>query len=804
MFLNRTRHVPNLRRHQCSTARTYKHDPDSMNFANILLTRETTTMKEKCDSNLETVEQKIKSGIYAISSKRKDKSVVWQIFGNVVANDGSMIQNLIGCRKCYYVCKLQRNKKNIHMHRCVLNSMPKKTNETATDENIDDYEDNIPLKKLIKSKDKPTANPKSTDCDDDDDNADDTENINDDNNVCNESALDYDFDDYNVVQDNLYPTEEDEKSFVNHKDPITIRTVSNKESNQFKIFRGQYDIIDWKAKANNAVFENFKRLKDKNGRILPTVIICVQCNDLVQYREGKLTNLKTHKCCKTAVTIKNVNLSKDTINICLKWIIDNGYKCTAVDNMDFRKKLINFMRINGDQNTDYNYAIPKASFLTNQLNGIVRKCNKAILADIQRALKNGCSISVNICGNTSTVKQYYLDVSFYYIAKNKINTIYLGNVLLVSKTLNSSEVHNKFIDLLKKFNINNLMDVMFVTNVNESTINSALKKYKRINCSRDLMNVNLNDAIAKSTLLNSFIASCKELLTFLIEQNIETNNCILSGGVSWSKLLNTFKILDNNWTNIKENLNLNSASFHKKLIKELLQLFKHFEDVLTKMENTQQAVGLHYVYASITFIRNICKSNADDSPQLRQLKENLLNVIKDNWIPNFDIVHQVALFLFPPTNKLNIFDRQTINNIHNFCKNKITKYSSNKTVSAKENSDVLDEHLQLTEPESDYTENSSPEQQMLVDDSESISSHPVHLEITEYGNCSVTFSMDFDVLEWWENQKNDFPHLYQLSRCILCIPASVPVTPSSMINDSYLISDEYWLFRNTQVYNKFY
>lgn len=68
------------------------------------------------------LKEKLQSGIYKILSKRS-RSKVWDVFGQILSNEGLEVENKVCCKECFAVLTYDaRTTSNLLRHKCYVNS----------------------------------------------------------------------------------------------------------------------------------------------------------------------------------------------------------------------------------------------------------------------------------------------------------------------------------------------------------------------------------------------------------------------------------------------------------------------------------------------------------------------------------------------------------------------------------------------------------------------------------------------------------------------------------------------------------
>ncbi len=57
--------------------------------------------------DLGAISEKIQNKVYNIQNKRKCRSLVWDIFGEIADENGEIIPDIVGCRTCFAVSKFK-------------------------------------------------------------------------------------------------------------------------------------------------------------------------------------------------------------------------------------------------------------------------------------------------------------------------------------------------------------------------------------------------------------------------------------------------------------------------------------------------------------------------------------------------------------------------------------------------------------------------------------------------------------------------------------------------------------------------
>lgn len=212
--------------------------------------------------------------------------------------------------------------------------------------------------------------------------------------------------------------------------------------------------------------------------------------------------------------------------------------------------------------------------------------------------------------------------------------------------------------------------------------------------------------------------------------------------------------------------------YHLKTVKDNCNEFSHFlleniVNILLSFEQTSQALDennmptLHMTIPHLHKLKKICAIVADDHDTVKAMKsafKSHLDLIASKYITKY---HKIALFLFPPTKKLLLFDSAERNETISNCKIMMQQFyveTDNSRKKIKIDTEYCEDGIF-----SDFIEQSTSDSKIDI----------INQEINEYLSRKITLSEAFNVLEWWKANKILFPLLYQVSCKILGTPASV-------------------------------
>lgn len=187
---------------------------------------------------------------------------------------------------------------------------------------------------------------------------------------------------------------------------------------------------------------------------------------------------------------------------------------------------------------------------------------------------------------------------------------------------------------------------------------------------------------------------------------------------------------------------------------------------------------LHLLLIYLHQLKIACEANGCDLDLVQSLKEKLRFYLETVVMNNITIFHKIAVFLYPPTNKLLQCSDAEKQYIEDECVRLLKCYQNGiPTIprDARTSSSPVSKHkklfLDFVEPERHHDTN-----EVVIE------------ELQLYKSTRVMNSADFNVFHWWEQQKNNFPLLYKLSCVVLATPAS-----SASSNECFQLQEIYCL-----------
>lgn len=336
----------------------------------------------------------------------------------------------------------------------------------------------------------------------------------------------------------------------------------------------------------------------------------------------------------------------------------------------------------------------------------------------------------------------------------------------------------------------NLKENAIVVTSGRSDMQSTYHNYDHIFCVDYLIHNAVQKSMTEVTDADILCRACAKVVKYFMQPDINSKlTASLSGFCSTGQntIYTLLAFIEKNWEEIvgilREKNELSRISkINLNQIRGITKLVEPFDETL-KILQDESHVTLHLVIVSIHDLKKKCAPNSQDLEIVKDLKEKLstnLDIILTN---NLTIFHKIALFLFPPANKLIQFNRNEKQLIKNQCKRIMKTY--NTEVAA-----AIEPEIQNAMPtistNSKYKMFSDfvlpPEKIRYVD--------KIADEIERYERINESLSDDFNILQWWDHHKNEFPLLYKTSCKILATPASISSSKRALCSARNLISNE--------------
>lgn len=334
--------------------------------------------------------------------------------------------------------------------------------------------------------------------------------------------------------------------------------------------------------------------------------------------------------------------------------------------------------------------------------------------------------------------------------------------------VSGENIKYKVIKTLTDFNCELSSKAIIVTDRGANMV-SAFRACNHIFCINHLLNNAVEKSIKETPEIAELCNICSKLVRYFKKSGI--NSKLQSTLKSfcptrWNTIFYLLRSVEKNWVDISSILqeknemqrinNINLSS-----IDAVVQVLGSFEEASKKLEGENYST-MHWVYIYIHRLKKVCVNNEDDLDVIKTLKEKLSHYLNEVVLKNITMFHKIALFLFPPTNKLKQFSESDTNIIKAECKTLMR--------SSAENISGEDDDIPSTSKISSFNSELLTD---FVQESAALNfDDKIEHEIRLYENTNVEFHDDFNILQWWNSHKAEFPLLYKVSCKLLATPAS--------------------------------
>jgi hypothetical protein len=193
------------------------------------------------------------------------------------------------------------------------------------------------------------------------------------------------------------------------------------------------------------------------------------------------------------------------------------------------------------------------------------------------------------------------------------------------------------------------------------------------------------------------------------------------------------------------------------LLRQLLPFLKLILDIPERLSNEQQPT-LHLVIPCRQKLIQVANSSSlNEHPGLVELKNYFVEHLENDW-PIQD-EHFMATILHPQFNQLDFFTKKMRRHVHDLIKSKLrndsTISSSSSTTTPSSKTDGFDKNGLLSS---------------LYDKPKDANKNKGEFDM--YLNSDLRLAENTDLFEFWMQQRENYPQLFQLAKQLLIIPAS--------------------------------
>ncbi len=238
----------------------------------------------------------------------------------------------------------------------------------------------------------------------------------------------------------------------------------------------------------------------------------------------------------------------------------------------------------------------------------------------------------------------------------------------------------------------------------------------------------------------------------------------------WNSVHSMFFTFNENFSDLRMLLDQNHQqlfdTIDQELLRQLIPFLKLFVEITELLSNEQQPT-LHLVLPCRQKLIQVSKSSStNEHPGLRELKNYFIEHLEDDWPVQDE--HYVATVLHPQFKQLDIFSKKIRRYAHDLVKDRlsndstISSSSSSTTISSSTTTPLLSSSINC------------PDQggllSSLYDKPKDFNKKKSEFEI--YLNSDLRLGETEDLLQFWMQQRENYPQLFQLAKQVLIIPAS--------------------------------
>ncbi|KAG8229818.1 hypothetical protein J437_LFUL008186 [Ladona fulva] len=561
-----------------------------------------------------------------------------------------------------------------------------------------------------------------------------------------------------------------------------------------KILNGEYTLRK-KENLKSKVWEMFCLILDEMGEVIPNLIACSSCKKVYNYDNRRLgtSSLLRHKCLNIKGHVKQtvslppqkceslimlVENKNRILEGCVKFVCNDLRPMEMVTECGFKNLMETFLRIGATQriNFDLEDVLPNPTDISGRIMLMAQKARDDLAVFINSHLAAaGGGITLETWTDVYKNSEH-LSVTLHFAQNSMICSRILGSVIL-EQGYTGERVADELFQILRRYGfLDHLKNFVFVTSHGDG-VNAALKLLDRINCAAHLINNVLDVSTSSDNQSMALLQGCIDIAKFC--QNTYLRNRLPSdvedvNARGWNSILRTFCSVMENWEEIRGVcLESNQADLifevEKAELSDLTEYLKPFHQALTELEGGKYPT-LFLVHLWHLKLTEHFEPGPSDSNTLESLKTSA----KAYYMENVEIhpVHKVSVFLHPLLKSLKMFKAEERIEIYEVVKNSVDcikkewepEMGSASPCSSKQELDIKE-----------YKMSDTLSQFM---DTETILNKVAPDELAAYIDLKISDAVikDFDLLQWWDGQKNYLPNLSRLAKRIFAIPA---VTNSS-------------------------
>ncbi|XP_073822587.1 uncharacterized protein [Musca autumnalis] len=494
--------------------------------------------------------------------------------------------------------------------------------------------------------------------------------------------------------------------------------------------------------------ENFENIKEK--------ITSGEYTTVKKTGRSEVYNIFMHPCYKKYKKDKESNnikvqpdyeLKKMCLQLVVQWVVGNCRPFNIV-NDDGLHNLVEFILQTGHsygKNIDFMKLLPHSTTVSRNI-AILYQTQHVILKEELLSIKdNGFAITCDLWKD-DFLKRTYIGATAHYIKDGSLSHKVLAMRGMDNLKNTGHNIRIKMENILKDFGCE-LNHLVRVVTDRGSNMKTAFSNEQHIFCINHLLNNVIEKAIADVEEVKTMSCECAKVVKYFKKAGINSSlHSTLKSytPTRWNTIYFLLESIKQNWTDITRMLEEKDeyrriSHLNLGTINDIVEILKPFEESSRLLE-AENYPTLHHVIPQIHKLKSICRQTSY-SEITRKFKERLLHYLETLVASNIFDVHRVALFLFPPANKLHHFEQNDVEQIHEECI-KMAKHYENSSSDSSSN-DVEDTNIE-EDAFSFFVQSSA-----LLGQREGLSNN----EITRYIAKTVLYYKDFNLLNWLELHK---------------------------------------------------
>ena len=328
--------------------------------------------------------------------------------------------------------------------------------------------------------------------------------------------------------------------------------------------------------------------------------------------------------------------------------------------------------------------------------------------------------------------------------------------------------------LVNKFGLDpsSLNRIVWVTDEGSNII-KALEIYRRLSCLDHLINTVLrhglqSDALADNASdIGETISAAKALVKHLKQSRLvaQLSKTVLQmGDTRFSTVYLTLKSVQDIYHELWEKLETRGElqrieNIAPDLLDFLVNFLEPFYNAQRELEGDKYPT-INLVCLWVERLKNHCEPSPIDSPQQAFVRQRHAEFIRQKI--KVDMLHKVALFLWPKFSKLRMMSVAEISEVHVYARTLLLPLEDGAAGAAAAESTGLTPPAARPRRDAVFAEWENQDDDIDQDDD----------EVAKYNSQRHVMEDDRDLLKWWKLNGLVYPKLVRLARSILCIPAS--------------------------------